>query len=250
VYPEFRLVVGTTRVAVSVHGLAILLGVGAGAALAAQRARARAPVLLAVAVISAVALVASHGLFRGLHGGGGGFWSGGLASSGGIVAGLLTAWVIARPLGCAPADLLDAIVPAGLLALGIGRVGCFLAGCCYGRPTTLPWGVVFPDLGPPPRHPLQLYSAAADVALVALLPARAAVPGAVARRGCVGFALVRAVLECLRDHGATGLLPGGWITLPHALAVVLMTGVALLPRLRPQGPSTMPPARRTPAHGR
>src|SRR5204862_111469 len=83
------------------------------------------------------------------HGGG----AGGLASTGGIAAGLgaviVVAWVTDRPAG----ELLDAIVPAGLLALAIGRVGCFLAGCCHGRPTTLPWGVVFPGLGPPARHP-------------------------------------------------------------------------------------------------
>src|SRR2546426_6396013 len=37
------------------------------------------------------------------------------------------------------------------------------AGCCYGCPSAVPWAVVFPDLGPPARHPLQLYSAASDL---------------------------------------------------------------------------------------
>ena len=45
-------------------------------------------------------------------------------------------------------------------AVGIGRLGCFHAGCCYGTPTRLPWGVVFPSVDSLPRHPTQLYEAA------------------------------------------------------------------------------------------
>lgn len=48
------------------------------------------------------------------------------------------------------------------VAVAIGRVACFNAGCCFGKPTTLPWGVVFPTSGEPtlPRHPTQLYETA------------------------------------------------------------------------------------------
>ncbi len=45
-------------------------------------------------------------------------------------------------------------------AIGIGRIGCFFGGCCYGLPTSLPWGVVFPSVDSLPRHPTQLYEAA------------------------------------------------------------------------------------------
>lgn len=45
-------------------------------------------------------------------------------------------------------------------AVGIGRLGCFHAGCCYGTPTSLPWGVVFPNVDALSRHPTQLYEAA------------------------------------------------------------------------------------------
>ncbi|MAT70829.1 MAG: diacylglyceryl transferase [Planctomycetaceae bacterium] len=46
-------------------------------------------------------------------------------------------------------------------AIGIGRLACFVGGCCYGTPTTAPWGVVFPTAGDTlPRHPTQLYEAA------------------------------------------------------------------------------------------
>ncbi len=46
------------------------------------------------------------------------------------------------------------------LAIGIGRIACFSAGCCHGTPTTLPWGVVFEVADHLPRHPTQLYEAA------------------------------------------------------------------------------------------
>ncbi len=45
-------------------------------------------------------------------------------------------------------------------SVGIGRLACFIGGCCYGTPTSLPWGVVFPEVDSRPRHPTQLYEAA------------------------------------------------------------------------------------------
>ncbi len=45
-------------------------------------------------------------------------------------------------------------------SVAVGRLGCFVAGCCYGRPTSLPWGVVFTQHDGQPRHPTQLYEAA------------------------------------------------------------------------------------------
>lgn len=46
------------------------------------------------------------------------------------------------------------------LAVAIGRLACYVGGCCFGRVTSVPWGVIFPHQGPEPRHPTQLYEAA------------------------------------------------------------------------------------------
>jgi phosphatidylglycerol:prolipoprotein diacylglycerol transferase len=54
-------------------------------------------------------------------------------------------------------------------AIGVGRVACFVGGCCYGTPTTLPWGVVFPHVDSLPRHPTQLYEAAFHLTAAAVL---------------------------------------------------------------------------------
>jgi phosphatidylglycerol:prolipoprotein diacylglycerol transferase len=71
----------------------------------------------------------------------------------------------------------DFMIVALPLGHALGRIGCFLAGCCYGRPTNLPWGVTFTDphsLVPPellgtPLHPTQLYEACFNFLLFLLL---------------------------------------------------------------------------------
>jgi phosphatidylglycerol:prolipoprotein diacylglycerol transferase len=54
-------------------------------------------------------------------------------------------------------------------AIGVGRLACFVGGCCYGTPTDLPWGVVFTNVDGAPRHPTQLYEAAYHLAAAAVL---------------------------------------------------------------------------------
>ena len=54
-------------------------------------------------------------------------------------------------------------------AVGVGRLACFVGGCCYGTPTDLPWGVVFPSVDSLPRHPTQLYEAAFHLSAAAAL---------------------------------------------------------------------------------
>lgn len=100
------------------------------------------------------------------------FSRGGLSWFGGLLGGVGTGvWMLRRsrvPIMRAVA----AATPALALGHAIGRVGCFLVGDDYGRPTALPWGVAFP-LGLPPTdipvHPTQLYEAALLLPLAALL---------------------------------------------------------------------------------
>lgn len=82
----------------------------------------------------------------------------GLVFYGGLLAGIIAGvWFIYRR-GLPFWNLADIVAPFLALGYGIGRIGCFLNGCCYGKPTDLPWGVVFPGLSAIPRHPTQLYS--------------------------------------------------------------------------------------------
>jgi phosphatidylglycerol:prolipoprotein diacylglycerol transferase len=84
-------------------------------------------------------------------------WSGGMSFHGACLAVLIGGWLYCRkkriPFWPA-ADLYAATLPIGL---GLGRIGNFINGELFGRVTDVPWGVVFPDGGPLPRHPSQLY---------------------------------------------------------------------------------------------
>ena len=88
-------------------------------------------------------------------------------------------------------------------SVAVGRLGCFVAGCCYGRPTTLPWGVVFDQQGPLPRHPTQLYEVAFHtLAAIALYRLQRAgmFRGNLMKLYIVAYAIFRFGSEFLRDE--------------------------------------------------
>src|SRR5207247_9993675 len=71
-------------------------------------------------------------------------WQGGLTLYGGMVAGVFGGLLMARRLELPIWVTADALTPSLTIGGAIGRVGCFMNGCCYGRPTRLPWGVTLP----------------------------------------------------------------------------------------------------------
>src|SRR6185503_5593193 len=106
-----------------------------------------------------------------------------LARSGGVFyGGLILAVVVAlfyiRRVGLPLWTTCDVFAPGIALGHVIGRFGCFFAGCCFGKPTSLPWAITFTDpfaaanVGTPlnvPLHPTQLYEAGAEFLILALL---------------------------------------------------------------------------------
>jgi len=102
---------------------------------------------------------------------------GGLVFYGGfIVAILFGVWYLKRK-GLPVWKIADIIAPSIILGKAVGRLGCFLAGCCYGKPTTLPWGVTFenpqslvpPELRGIPLHPTQIYHSMGDFLIFVIL---------------------------------------------------------------------------------
>lgn len=103
--------------------------------------------------------------------------SGGVFYGGLIFAVLVAAWYIGRH-GLPLWTTCDVFAPGIALGHAIGRTGCLMAGCCFGRPTTVAWAVTFTDpaaaanVGTPlgvPLHPTQLYEAGAELAILAFL---------------------------------------------------------------------------------
>jgi phosphatidylglycerol:prolipoprotein diacylglycerol transferase len=103
-------------------------------------------------------------------------WEGGLAQYGGIAAGVITgiAFFIRRRID--PWRGADIVTPSVALGVAIGRVGCFLNGCCYGKPCDLPWAVTFhpssiagQHVGDTPLHPTQIYESLAALGIFFVL---------------------------------------------------------------------------------
>ncbi|HEY8247159.1 MAG TPA: prolipoprotein diacylglyceryl transferase [Hyphomicrobium sp.] len=140
-------------------------------------------------------------------------WKGGMAFHGALVGCIIAIWAFARRNGVSPwstGDLVTAAVPIGLF---FGRVANFINGELFGRPTSLPWGMVFPeaalhhpDVEPTPRHPSQLYEAALE-GLLLFLVLRLLThyfdalkrPGVVSGVFLVGYALARSTSELFRE---------------------------------------------------
>jgi phosphatidylglycerol---prolipoprotein diacylglyceryl transferase len=147
-------------------------------------------------------------------------WQGGLTLYGGVVSGTVAGLIAARQLALPMWTVADALTPAFALGTVLGRIGCFLNGCCYGVPTHLPWGVVFPadsfaglEFGNAPVHPSQLYFALAGAVLFAvvwLVRKRTRVPGVLFWTFVALFALVRIPLDATRAYDSEATL----LTLP------------------------------------
>ncbi len=143
-------------------------------------------------------------------------WQGGLTLYGGIVAGTVAGLMAARRFGLPMWTLADALTPSLALGAAIGRVGCHLNGCCYGRPTSLPWGVVFPpdsyaglEFGNAAVHPSQLYLAGTGLVLFLLtwfLRRRLGVPGTLFWLFIVLFALARIPIDLTRAYESEATL--------------------------------------------
>jgi len=103
-------------------------------------------------------------------------WQGGMTFYGGMGGGILAGALVCRLRRIRVGDMADLAALAFPLGYALGRVGCFLNGCCYGGACDLPWAVRFHDAAAPggltpPSHPAQLYSAAAGVAIYFALAA-------------------------------------------------------------------------------
>ena len=82
-------------------------------------------------------------------------WRGGLVLYGGVIGAMAALLVFALRHRLPLLRLLDLLAPAVILGVGIGRIGCFMNGCCWGDPTLVPWAVSFPVGSPPYLEHLQ-----------------------------------------------------------------------------------------------
>ncbi|MCL4765952.1 MAG: prolipoprotein diacylglyceryl transferase [Hyphomicrobiaceae bacterium] len=155
-------------------------------------------------------------------------WRGGMAFHGALVGCGLAIWLFARRNAVSPWSAMDMCAAAVPIGLFFGRIANFINGELFGRPTSMPWGMVFPEamyqysaIEPTPRHPSQLYEAFFEGMVLFLVlrwmtHRRCALksPGLTAGVFMIGYGLARSFCELFRQpdvlHGLTvGLLTPG-----------------------------------------
>lgn len=159
-------------------------------------------------------------------------WEGGMSFHGGFLGVIFAMWLFARRSGRPWLSITDFIAPLVPLGLGAGRIGNFINGELWGRPTDVPWAMVFPAVDILPRHPSQLYEFGLEgLALFALLwlySARPRPTGAVSGLFLIGYGTFRFLVEFTREPDdflgllSMGLSMGQWLSLPMVLAGVAM----------------------------
>jgi phosphatidylglycerol:prolipoprotein diacylglycerol transferase len=124
------------------------------------------------------------------------------------------------------------------LGYGVGRIGCFMNGCCYGHPSDLPWASVFLDENnranlTAPSHPAQLYSTVLSLLLFVVMwqvrtkPAFNRFPGQLAMLLLAFYAVERFIIEIFRS-GATAPLAFDWLTKAQLTSVIGLVVLAAL----------------------
>jgi phosphatidylglycerol:prolipoprotein diacylglycerol transferase len=160
-------------------------------------------------------------------------WQGGMSFHGGLLGVLIAMALFARRRHKRWLEVTDFVAPLAPLGIAAGRLGNFINGELWGRPTSVPWAMVFPQVDALPRHPSQLYELGLEgLALFALLwvYARRRRPvGAVSGLFLIGYGAFRFVVEYAREPDnflgvlAFGLSMGQWLSLP-----MVVLGVALM----------------------
>jgi phosphatidylglycerol---prolipoprotein diacylglyceryl transferase len=162
-------------------------------------------------------------------------WKGGMSFHGGLLGVIAAVWLYARSRRLAffyVMDFVALVVPFGLLT---GRIGNFINAELWGKPSDLPWAMVFPtDPDRLPRHPSMLYEAFLEgLVMLAILwwySSKPRPPAAVCGLFLVLYGVFRSMVEFVRVPDAQiGYLAGGWLTMGQVLCIPMwLTGAGLM----------------------
>jgi phosphatidylglycerol---prolipoprotein diacylglyceryl transferase len=174
--------------------------------------------------------------------------SGGVFSGGLLAALVVAAWFL-RKYHMPALATCDAFAPGLAIGHAIGRLGCFAAGCCYGKPTSHVWGVTFKNLLPPPlvdalvpREPTQLFESAAELGIFFLLTwmfKRKKFDGQVFGAYLFLYGIARFFIEFLRGDEGRGSVFGGALSGTQMIAIGLVLTGGLIWYLRPAPKATL-----------
>jgi phosphatidylglycerol:prolipoprotein diacylglycerol transferase len=171
-------------------------------------------------------------------------WDGGMSFHGGLLGVIVALALCARRRALPFLPLMDFVAPLVPIGLGAGRLGNFINGELWGKPTDVPWAVIVQGT---PRHPSQLYEAALEgVVLFAVLwawSARPRPPGSVCGLFLLLYGIFRFVVEFVRlPDESVGYLAFDWFTMGQLLSLPMIAGGLLLLALAHGGRTRPAPA--------
>ena len=161
-------------------------------------------------------------------------WEGGMSYHGGMLGVFVGIGLYARKLGCGFFNLSDFVAPLVPLGLFFGRIGNFINGELWGRPTDVPWGMVFPHVDNLARHPSSLYQAALEgLALFAILwiySSRPRPTAAVSGLFLIGYGVFRFLVEFVRQPDAQlGFVALNWMSMGQVLSLpMIIIGIFMM----------------------
>lgn len=163
-------------------------------------------------------------------------WEGGMSFHGGLIGVLIAMWLFSRRIGRTFFQVTDFIAPLVPLGLGAGRIGNFINGELWGRPSHVPWAMVFPDprSGGIPRHPSQLYEFLLEGVLLFIIlwlySKRPRPTMAVSGMFLLCYGTFRFTAEFFRmPDPQLGFIAFGWLTMGQILSTpMILFGIGLL----------------------
>lgn len=161
-------------------------------------------------------------------------WDGGMSFHGGFLGVLCAMWFFCRKKKKSFFTVTDFIAPIVPIGLAAGRIGNFINGELWGRVTTVPWGMVYPNAGPLPRHPSELYEFLLEGVLLFLMlwifSAKARPKMAVSALFLLGYGCVRIFCEFFRvPDPQYGYVLWGWVTVGQLYSLpMVIVGAWLL----------------------
>jgi len=163
-------------------------------------------------------------------------WQGGLVFSGGLLVAIVVIFFYIKHHNFNMLQMGDIFAPSIAIGQAIGRIGCLMAGCCYGRETSVPWSVIFTNpksLAPLniPLHPTQLYDSLGNFIIfliIVILSARKKFNGQVFLWFLILHSTARLFVERFRGDDR-GIFPGtGWTMTQFIAILILMSSISLL----------------------
>ena len=165
-------------------------------------------------------------------------WHGGMSFHGGFLGVLSAFCFFARKSKRSFLEIADFSAPLFPPGLFFGRIGNFINAEHWGTPSNLPWAMVFPDAGPLPRHPSQLYEAFLEgivlFTVLWIVSSRSYGRGRVCGLFALLYGIFRCAMELVREPDVhIGYLAFGWLTVGQVLSIPLMlAGIWLIARSR------------------